>query len=67
MRPQPDTPILYSVTVSGLTATLPGPGDIVKMYCSMRAAYPRDISVELRPADDRLHSSNKVDWQHGDH
>ena len=67
MRAQADARVLYNVTVSGLTSTLPGPGDIVKMYCDMRATYPRDISVEIRPVADSYHISNKVDWHHGDH
>lgn len=63
---------IYTVTVSGETATLAGPDDIVEMYVQLRSSYPRGVSVELKSLDDdlRLHHAplvEKVDSYHGNH
>lgn len=54
MKAQIEAHRLYDVTVSGVTATLDGPGDVVAMYRKMRGAYPPDLSVEIRSIDNDL-------------
>ena len=59
----------YNVTVSGETATLAGPDDIVTMYIELRRIYPPALSLEVKSIDEdlRLHHAdtvNKVNSHH---
>lgn len=56
---------LYDVTVLGVTATMPGPPDIVAMYRKVRDAYPPRLSVEIKSLED--HSSRRMDKGHSHH